>query len=124
VVADQDAVSEVAEHAGEQRSHRTPSADDGDRKRLCLVRQLGAQCRLVIATRAKQDAEECFHLALGKSHFLGTSRPVFEDLALALRITDPQVMLAFVGSDFRNDGHAACCELQQLVVERIDHGAE
>ncbi len=117
-------MSQVAEQLCEECAHRPSATDDGDGERRRLVRQLGAQRGLVVAAHAKQDAEQRLDLSLRQSHLLGALRAILEDFALALRIADAKVVLALVRGDFRHDRHAAYRELQQLMIEGIDHGAE
>jgi hypothetical protein len=123
-VTDDDPMSEVAEHALEYATHGAAAAYDRDRQDVGLRGEFSLQCGLVVATRAQQDAEQGLDLAAREAHLLGTSAPVLEDLALAFGVADPQVVLPLVGGDLGNDRHPASSHLEQLVVERIDHGAE
>jgi hypothetical protein len=117
-------VPEVAEHALEDTTHGAATADDGDGDCVGLDRQLGSQGCLVFPARAQQDAEEGLDFPTGKTHFLSAAAAVLQDLALALWIANPQLILPLVCGDLGYDRHTAGRDLQQLMVESVDHGAK
>src|ERR1043166_1631897 len=98
--------------------------DDRDRARPLVQRDLGAKRRLVIAARAQQQTKDRFHLTPRKAELLRPARPVLEQLPLALRIANPEAVLALVCRNFGDERHALRDDLEELAVERVDHGAE
>src|SRR6188508_700938 len=94
------------------------------RRRLCFVRQLGSQRRLMLAARAQQDAKHRLDLAARKPHRFGAVAAVFEDLALALHIADAKAVLALVRRDLTDERHPAHDDLEEVAVEHVDHGAQ
>jgi hypothetical protein len=117
-------MSQVAEHPVENSPHGASAADDGDSQGVGLDGQFGAKCRLVIAAGTEEYPKEGLDLAARESHLLGASAAILEDLPLPLRVAYAQVVLPLVGRDLRDDGHPSGGDLEKLVVEGVDHGAQ
>ena len=89
-------MSELTEQALHDPPHAPVPADDRHRARLVVQRDLGAQRRLLIATRAQQQAEDRLDLPRRQTERLGVVCAVVEHLALASHVANLQPVRALV----------------------------
>ena len=78
----------------------------------------------MIATRTEQDAKDRFDLSTWQTECFGAVTAVGQHFALANCVANTHTVLALVRSDLRDERHATGHDLQQIAIERIDHGAE
>jgi hypothetical protein len=117
-------MSQVAEHPLEHTPHGASSTYDCDGERVGLDGEFSAQRGLMITAGTQEYPKEGLDLAARESHLLGASAAILEDLPLPLRVAYAQVVLPLVGRDLRDDGHPSGGDLEKLVVEGVDHGAQ
>jgi len=121
-VNDQRLVTEIAKEAHQHPSDLAVPPDDRHRARGRPRRHLGAQCRLLITAGTQEHTKDRLDLTGREPQLHRPIVPILQHLLLPQRIPNANTVLPLPGRHFSHERHASGEDLEQVAIERVDHG--
>ena len=115
-------MAQVTEEARHDATNAPVATDDRNGVRHGVHWDFGPECGLMITTGSHEQPKDRLDLLAGQPQFRRVLMSIAQQLALATRIADLKTMQAFVGGDLCHQRHTLSHDLQQVTIERIDHG--